>query len=108
MVTKDQKEQIQQAKADRKVAKYSKDYDATLIINWIFGILAGIVLGVFIMEGISISVLDKEPGVYLTAAVILALLAYFAGWASHAVTAHFTKKAVETQQNGHTNKETTQ
>lgn len=101
MDMKEQKEQIQQAKAERKVAKYSKDYDATLLIHWIFGILAGLFLGLFALEAFAIFYLKKEPGIYLTGGVILASLAYVAGWASNAVTSHFTKRATEQAQNGH-------
>ena len=91
----EQKDQIQQAKTELKIAKYSKDYDSTLIIRWIFGILAGIFFGLFCLEIIALVLFDKEPGVYLTGGVILASLAYVAGWCSSAVTSHFTKKAQE-------------
>ena len=95
MQTKEQKDQIQQAKTERKIAKWSKDHDASRIINWIFGIFGGLLIFVFLLEGYSIGFLKKEPGTYVTQAFLLAIVAYFAGYASSVVQSHFLKKAQE-------------
>ena len=89
------KEKIEQAKAEQAIQKFSRDYDSTMIIRWIFGILALIWLSLTILEGFAIVKLKKEPGVYLTGGVILAVLAYVAGYASCVVQSHFQKKATE-------------
>ena len=59
MNDREHKEQIKQAKVDQKIAKYSKDYDTTLIIRFIFGIFGGLLLLVFILEGFSVGVFEK-------------------------------------------------
>ena len=89
------KQAKEEAKNAKQIAKYSKDYDASRIINWIFGIFGGILLLVFVLESISIIVLKKEAGTYVTDALILAVIAYFAGYASSVVQSHFLKKAQE-------------
>ena len=40
----DRKEQIEQAKAERKIAKYSSDYDMSVVIKFVFAILGGLIL----------------------------------------------------------------
>ena len=96
-----QKEQIQQAKAERKIAKYSSDYDMSVVIKCVFGIFGGFIFFLCILECVAIFILKKEPGVYITPGLILALFAYIAGWASAIVTYFFMKKAQEKQeQNG--------
>ena len=95
MNNKEQKEQIQQAKVAQKIAKYSADYDMSVVIKCVFAIFGGLILGLLILEGVGVFVFDKEPGVYLAAGLILALFAYVAGWASAIVTYFFMKKAKE-------------
>ena len=95
MNNKAQQEQIEQAKVERKIAKWSKDHDASRIISWVFGIFGGLLVLVFVLEAYSIGVLKKEPGTYVTQAFLLAIVAYFAGYASSVVQSHFLKKAQE-------------
>ena len=92
-----QKERIQQAKADRKIAKYSSEYDMSVVIKSVFGTFGGFIFFLCILEGIAVLILKKEPGVYITPGLILALFAYIAGWASAIVTYFFMKKAQEKQ-----------
>ena len=96
----DRKEQIQQAKAERKIAKYSSDYDMSVVIKCVFAIFGGLILILGILEAICIFMLKKEPGIYLVPGLILALFAYVAGWASAIVTYFFMKKAREEAKNG--------
>lgn len=103
MENKEQKEQIQQAKADRKIAKYSSDYDMSVIIKFVFAILGGLISLLAILEAIAVFFFKKEPGVYLSEAIVLAVLAYFAGWGSAIVTYFFMKKAQAQAENGGTN-----
>ena len=98
-----QKEQIQQAKTDRKIAKYSADYDMSVVIKAVFGIFGGFIMFLCILEGIAVFWLRKEPGVYISSGLILALFAYVAGWASAIVTYFFMKKAQEKQNGDHQN-----
>ena len=93
MDNKEQQAQIQQAKADRKIAKYSSDYDMSVVIKCVFASFGGLMLILGILEAICILVLGKEPGIYLVPGLILALFAYIAGWASAIVTYFFMKKA---------------
>lgn len=90
-----QKEQIQQAKVDRKIAKYSSDYDMSVVIKCVFSIFGGLIFIIGILEAIAIFLLRKEPGLYLSDGLVLALFAYVAGWASAIVTYFFMKKAKE-------------
>ena len=96
------KEQIQQAKVDRKIAKYSSDYDMSVVIKCVFAIFGGLILSLVALEAICILILKKEPGTFLSDGLILALFAYVAGWGSAIVTYFFMKKAQEKsgQQNG--------
>ena len=96
----DQKEQIQQAKTERKIAKYSSDYDMSVVIKFVFAILGGLILIVAALEAVAVFFFKKAPGLYLSEAIILALLAYLAGWASAIVTYFFMKKAREEAKNG--------
>ena len=93
-----QKEQVQQAKAERKIAKYSSDYDMSIVIKCIFGIFGGTMLCQFIMEGAAVFIFKKEPGVYINANSISVYVAYLAGWASAVVTFFFVKKAQSGQE----------
>ena len=95
MDNKEQQAQIQQAKVDRKIAKYSSDYDMSVVIKCVFATFGGLMLILGILEAISIIWLKKEPGVYLATGLVLALFAYVAGWGSAIVTYFFMKKAKE-------------
>lgn len=95
-----QKAQIEQAKAERKIAKYSSDYDMSVVIKLVFICFGGFILILGILETVCIFVLKKEPGVYLGPGLILALFAYMAGWASAIVTYFFMKKSQEAARNG--------
>lgn len=94
-IMNNQKEQIQQAKTDRKIAKYSSDYDMSVVIKCVFAIFGGLILGIIALELVCILILKKEPGTFLSDGLILALFAYVAGWASAIVTYFFMKKAQE-------------
>lgn len=91
------KEMIQKAKAERKIAKYSSEYDMSIVIKAVFSTFGGLMLILGILEGICILYLRKEPGVYLVPGLVLALFAYIAGWASAIVTYFFMKKSQEKQ-----------
>ena len=91
------KAQIQQAKVDRKIAKYSQDYDMSVVIKSVLGTFALLMVLVMILELVAVVALGKEPGVYFKEAMIVGLFAYLAGWISAMVTFYFTKKGLEKQ-----------
>lgn len=94
----EQKELIQQAKTERKIAKYSSEYDMTVVVKAVFATFGGLMVILGILEAIAILVLKKEPGVYLANGLVLALFAYVAGWASAIITFFFTRRNQQQQQ----------
>ena len=50
LIEKEHQTQVSEAKAAQKIAKYSTDYDKTIVIRWIFGLFGFMMFGMMFLE----------------------------------------------------------
>ena len=96
----DVKKAKSEAKVAHQIAKYSTDYDMTLVIKFVFGSLALCMVGLFVLEVVGQTIFKIQGktasgAIYLTPELIHSLVGYISGYASAIVTFLFGKKLAE-------------
>ena len=91
----DPKQMKQEAKAAKVVAKYSQDYDKTIVIRWIFASFCGMMIAIILLELYTLIFDDGEAPAYLTPEIIHTIFGFIGGWASSVVVNFFAENAAK-------------
>ena len=84
-------------KIAKHIAKYSTDYDMTVVIKFVFLTFGGFIFALTILEilGRFVLKIQSPSGIYLTGEITHSLFGYIGGWTQAIVTFLFGKKLAE-------------
>ena len=85
----------QEAKVAKVAAKYSRDYEKTIVIRWIFASFCGMMAAIILLEFYTLIVEDGESPSYLTPEIIHTIFGFIGGWASSVVVNFFAENAAK-------------
>ncbi len=94
MNDKKAKDEMKRAK---EIAKFSRDWDMSMVIKWSFTLFAILVSSLFFMEAVERFRYQTEEQRYLTPEIVHTIFGFIGGWCSAIVMYFFAKKLGEQQ-----------
>lgn len=82
-------------KREADIAKYSRDYDMSMVIKWAFLLFGTLMVGLMVMEGFNRWMMGNTENIYLTPEIIHTIFGFIGGWCSSVVMYFFAKKLGE-------------
>lgn len=88
----------QEKQREAEIAKYSRDYDMSMVIKWSFALFTILTIGLMLMEAYNRWVIDNSESEYLTPEIIHTVFGFIGGWCSSVVMYFFAKKMQQQEQ----------